>query len=296
MGPTPVNFEVEPQFQLRGAKLSSLTQRVAYAGIKELRGPVVRKSTDDNISQIISDLRDHFDLLPAASQIWNSFRNNDFSRQAKQFLWKSVHSSHRIGVFWKHIPECEERGICQTCNETEDLEHILLKCTRPGQSLVWSLARELWLKKHPSWPSLSMGLILGCGLASFSDENGRKSQGIARLFRILISESAFSIWKIRNDVVIKRAGDALSENAIHNKWLHAINQRLQFDCFLTNHAKYGKQNSIPSSLVIQTWSKTLLDEENLQPDWTKGPRVLVGIEPRTSHPPSQPSGRRGRNR
>ncbi|KAJ7847038.1 hypothetical protein B0H13DRAFT_1550447, partial [Mycena leptocephala] len=108
-------------------------------------------------------------------------------------------------------------------------EHILLRCKRPGQSLVWSLAKDLWLKKHPSWPTLSMGIILGCGMASLSDENDRKLQGTSRLFRILISESAFTIWKIRNEIVIKRAGEPLPENAIHNKWLHAINQRLLFD-------------------------------------------------------------------
>ncbi|KAJ7185383.1 hypothetical protein C8R46DRAFT_820360, partial [Mycena filopes] len=58
---------------------------------------------------------------------------------------------------------------------------------------------DLWRKKHPSWPELSLGTILGCGLASFTDENGRPLPGATRLYHILISESLFLIWKIRND-------------------------------------------------------------------------------------------------
>ncbi|KAJ7454259.1 hypothetical protein FB451DRAFT_965617, partial [Mycena latifolia] len=65
---------------------------------------------------------------------------------------------------------------------------------------------------------------------------------------------------------------------IHNKWLHTINQCLPFDCILTNHAKYGKQNSIKTSLVLQIWSSTLMNKEDLPENWVKEPRILVGTE------------------
>lgn len=294
--PSEINLEIDSALQLRGAKLSKLTQAAAYAGIRELKSSVSREATDNNIKRIISDVRREFRRTHSAASIWKSIRHKDFSRQVKNFFWKSIHSAHRIGAFWKHIPECEERGTCQFCNEPEDLEHIVLKCRRPGQSLVWSLAKDLWLRKHPSWPELSLGTILGCGLATFSDEKGHDLPGTARLYRILISESLFVIWKVRNESVISRTGVPLPENHIHNKWLHAVNLRLRFDCILTNHAKYGKQNSIKPSLVLQTWRSTLMNEEKLPENWTREPRVLVGTEPQSSHPPSQPTGRRGRNR
>ncbi|KAJ7494971.1 hypothetical protein FB451DRAFT_1477336 [Mycena latifolia] len=224
-------------------------------------------------------------------------RHHDFPRQVKNFLWKSLHSAHRIGDFWKHIPECEDRGICQFCDEPEDLEHIVLKCRRPGQDTIWSLVKDLWLRKHHTWSELSLGNILGCGLANFEDEKGRRLPDAARLYRIIVSESLFVIWKIRNECVISRGGEPLPEALIHNKWLHAINMRLHFDCVLTNFAKYGKQNSIKPSLVLQTWSSTLMNEEELPDNWIiNQPRVLVGIGPKSSHPASQPSGRRGRGR
>jgi ribonuclease HI len=161
---------------------------------------------------------------------------------------------------------------------------------------VWKLAKDLWLRKHPIWPELSLGSVLGYGLVTISDEKGRTLPGASRLYRILISEFVFVIWKIRNDSVIGQGGDPIPDNKIHNKWLHAINLRLNFDCVLTNHTKYGKQNSIKTSLVLQTWSLTLADEDKLPENWIREPKVLVGTEPPSSHPAPQHSGRRGRNR
>ncbi|KAJ7823666.1 hypothetical protein B0H13DRAFT_1548631, partial [Mycena leptocephala] len=249
-------FESDPALILHGAKLQKLTQAIAYAGIRERKTPVVRKSTSNNVAQVTTQSRIFFDHSPTPAQVWKSIRHKDFTRQVKNFLWKSLNSAHRIGAFWKHIPECEEHAICQFCNEPEDLEHILLKCKCPGQKLVWELAKDLWLRKNPIWPDLSLGSVLGCGLANIRDEKGRTLTGPSCLYRILISESIYVIWKIRNDSVIGLGGEPMPDNKIHNKWLHAINLRLKFDCVLTNYTKYGKQNSIKTSLILQTWSST----------------------------------------
>jgi ribonuclease HI len=127
-----------------------------------------------------------------------------------------------------------------------------------------------------------------------SDDKGRPLPGASRLYRILISESIFIIWKVRNSSVISQGGQSLSNTEIQNRWLHAINQRLNLDRTLTNRARYGKQFSVKPDLVLQTWSSTLKDEEELPDDWLRVPKVLVGIEP--LRPPSPPAGRRGRNR
>ncbi|KAJ7483379.1 hypothetical protein FB451DRAFT_1393485 [Mycena latifolia] len=294
--PTNIDYVIEPELQLRGAKLSTLTQATAYAGIKERKADVTRKASENNVKQVALATQHVFKRFPTTAQVWKSIRHKDFTRQTKNFFWKSLHSAHRIGTFWQHIPDCEDRGICQFCKEPEDLDHILLRCKRPGQSQIWALAKELWLRKHPIWPEPSLGSVLGCGLANFTDDKGRDLPGTSRLYRILVSESIFTIWKIRNESVIARSGDALPVNMIHNKWFHTINQCLLFDRILTNHAKYGKQNSIKTSLVLQTWSSTLMNEEDLPENWIKEPRVLVGTEPQSSHPAPQPSGRRGRGR
>ncbi|KAJ6480516.1 ribonuclease H-like protein, partial [Mycena vitilis] len=287
---------VPEELQMKGAKLSKLTQAVAYAAIKEAKAKPVRKATDNKIKQVQAATKLNFDRLPLPAEIWRSIRHKDFTRQVRNFLWKSMHDAHRIGIFWKHMPECEEREICQFCGVTEDLEHILLKCDRPGQREIWQLAEELWLKKNPSWPSLSLGAILGCGLANFVDTKSHHLPGATRLYRILLSESMFLIWKIRNDCVINKGGVALSPTEIHNKWVYIINQRLDLDRTLTNHHRYGKQISIKPLLVLRTWESTLKDEDTLPDNWLRLPRVLVGTEPKRTKPTPPPLNRRGRNR
>jgi hypothetical protein len=83
-------------------------------------------------------------------------RGKDILPRTAQFLWKSIHNSHKVGHYWTHIPECEERAVCQMCGTEEDLEHILLKCEGPGQEIVWREVKSIWAKKSDKWPVLSL--------------------------------------------------------------------------------------------------------------------------------------------
>jgi ribonuclease HI len=84
----------------------------------------------------------------------------------------------------------------------EDLAHILVGCRSPGQEIIWEAGRSLWLEKETQWPAVSLGTILSCGLADFRDERKKQKHGTQQLYRILMSESAYLIWKLRNDRVI----------------------------------------------------------------------------------------------
>jgi ribonuclease HI len=143
-----------------------MTQAVTYAGIQEQKTASARITTEANTKLIQTFIHEYYGLLPTTQQIWKSVRHKDFTRQIRNFLWKTIHGAHRTGKYWLHIPECKERDRCQHCDEIETMEHILLRCRKPGQAQVWKLAQELWHKKHPTWPVLSMGSILGCGLAT----------------------------------------------------------------------------------------------------------------------------------
>lgn len=102
-----------------------------------------------------------------------------------------MHNAHKIGSYWTHIPACGDRAICKDCDVLEDLEHIMMGCESPGQELIWKAAKTLWLEKETTWPEVSLGTILGCGLAEFRDDGGKIKRGAQRLYRILMSESAY---------------------------------------------------------------------------------------------------------
>ncbi|KAJ7699515.1 hypothetical protein B0H17DRAFT_926241 [Mycena rosella] len=61
--------------------------------------------------------------------------------------------------------------------------------------------------------------------------------GTARLFRILVSESAHLIWCLKCERVIQEK-DPASNQETKNRWLKLMNNRLELDCLPTNEVKY----------------------------------------------------------
>jgi ribonuclease HI len=235
-----------------------------------------RASTAKKLAEVHDAIETTFSRSVSDADIWRAATGKDFLPRTAQFLWKGIHNAHRVGKYWTHIPECEDRAMCKDCEVMEDLDHILTKCRSPGQEVIWRAAETLWLRKEDIWPAVILGTILGCGLAVFCDDKGKIKRGTQRLYRILMSESAYLIWKLRNDRVISCDGVPTTEEEIMNKWKFAINQRLQVDITLANRPTRGKRPALAQKLVLETWSGTLDNEESLPADWIREPRVLVG--------------------
>ncbi|KAF8182438.1 hypothetical protein K438DRAFT_1439327, partial [Mycena galopus ATCC 62051] len=273
-----ITLDIPPGTALTGVRLQGNRQKTFYRGIRETKTQALetRPSSKRKLTEVKVSLRHLRDRLVTDEDIWRSLRDKAFTPRVSQFLWKSMHNAHRIGHYWTHIPECEDRAICQTCGVEESIEHILLKCVSPGQDIIWKAAEKLWSAKEPRWPELSLGGILGCGLVDFQDTASKPDKGVRRLYKILISESAYTIWKIRNERVISRSGEPLNESAIINKWVFNLNQRLQQDAVLARRSADRNHPHLAPSLVRDTWSGVLDDEDKLPENWLKGSRVLVG--------------------
>lgn len=139
-----------------------------------------------------------------------------------------------------------------------------------GQEFVCYPASELWKLKTGDDLRPSMGEIIACGAIEKADK------GETRLLRIVVSESAHLIWKLRNERVIGGKNPA-STREIKNRWCKSINNRLAFDCALTDTKKYGNK-SLRKSVVRGTWSKVLRDEDRLPRNWFReSSGVLVGV-------------------
>lgn len=191
-------LKVNVKFDLKGIKLSTITQSLAYKTIKGKNKAKPRPATERTIGKVQRDLHAENHVTPMAEHLWKSIRDPELPRRIKDFLWKSMHDAHHVGRFWKHIPECEERMMCAHCNEIESLEHILLECDRPWRRLIWEMAKSLWpnTPDHGPWKEPNLGIILGTNLLEFKDAKGKPAPGIKRLYKILITESAHLIWKL----------------------------------------------------------------------------------------------------
>jgi ribonuclease HI/exonuclease III len=280
-----MNLTSPPSYTHNGAKLSTITQSELYKGFLRQTAPINRQSTEATLEMVREAVKDLSNELPTDKTIWHSLQNQDLTRTIKTFLWKCLHNAYRVGKFWERIPNNEHRATCPTCRVEESMEHILLECNAPGQREAWNTARLVWQKKQEPWPRLTYGTILGASLAKFPDSSN--NQGTSRLFKIVVTETAFLIWKLRCERRIGNNDNPTHSNAeVRNRWLATINQRLTLDRLTTDCNKYGKK-ALKQRTVLKTWDDILLDKENLPMNWIQQSGVLVGMRPQ--RPP-------GRNR
>lgn len=196
----------DPRFTVSRAKLPTITQALAYWGIGATKKAPVRATTDHNLELTRNAARAHLtDRTHTNARIWLSIRKPDTTKKICDFLWRVIHGAFKVGT---NIPGpvYADGAWCPVCagHLVESMEHILTECAAPESAEVWNLCRKVWLKKWPTWPTIELGTILGCGLAEFKDDGDRLHPGAARLFRILVSESAFLIWSMRCQRRIKK--------------------------------------------------------------------------------------------
>ncbi|KAJ3804682.1 hypothetical protein F5876DRAFT_53074 [Lentinula aff. lateritia] len=251
-----------------GAKLSSMTQALAYKAIREQRMKKYsrRNRTSMNIAKAQASMTNIHKKNPTRKEIWKGLRHGDFTREARHFLMMTAHDAYMVGTHWDKFnrrPDLQIRATCRKCNVTETMEHILTECNCNGQKTVWRLAEELWEKKGHKWHGIDLGIILTCGLPTLG--KNKSTQGDSRLYRIIISDSARLIWLIRNKRVCNDDGQEASEIEIRNKWIAMMNKRLQIDREMT-HQKFEKK-ALSKTLVLATWERTLLDENQLEGNW-----------------------------
>ena len=271
-----------PMGQTSGATLANLGQRDFYKILRDKRKMPTRTGTDRNVKTIQESAKETFGVRPTQEKVWMSTKHRDLTRKTRDFLWKSTQNAYKIGYYWTKIDGYQERGICPICDKVEDMEHILTKCEAGTRKEAWRLANSLWAKRHPSAMPNTLGGVLGCGLASFKTREGKPDTGKNRLYRIVVSETAYLIWKLRNERRIQDDEGLVQSTNEVIRWTNTLNKRLTIDRMLTNKAQFRK-NTLDGGLVKSTWRNCLRDEEDLPTDWPTARGVLVGMS--VPHPP-----------
>ncbi|PPR06684.1 hypothetical protein CVT26_001071 [Gymnopilus dilepis] len=194
-----------------GAKLECMTQSSLYKGIRLSKDPPrQRRSTQDNMEATQRGVATISDYYPTPGEVWASLRRKEFDKKTRTFLWKAMHEAYKCGKYWNHIPNYEHRGHCATCNTTDTIEHALTQCRASGQEEIWRLTRQLWRKRGLRWKKPTLGMILGCGMASFhpQDDPRRRLEGANRFYAIVISISAKLAWNLSRKHKIEDEGAA----------------------------------------------------------------------------------------
>ena len=249
---------IPTELHLTGAMLSKVTQASAYKAIRCQISTPARPRTVKMMSEIVQSIKESNHVSPSENQVWASFRSVDFARPLRVFLWKCAHDAYRVGMYWDKPnmrDDLKDRVNCKHDRELDSMNHILTECTCPGQATVWNLAGDIWKRKAGSPLSKqSLSSILASALTVKCDGNGRPSQGLTRLYRLLVTEAASLIWHLRCERIIQNEDHPHSEIEITNRWNKRILSRAELDFKLTNK-RLGKK-AIPLPIVLATWGDT----------------------------------------
>ncbi|KAG1816751.1 uncharacterized protein BJ212DRAFT_1271189 [Suillus subaureus] len=284
-----INLEIPTEFDVQGAKLSKMTQTLAYQNLKNQYQIKQWRTTKRNLETARYAIKEISNNLESDKTIWKECRRKDIQRPIQQFLYKALHSTHKVGDFWSNIPQYEQRAKCAIChNETEPMAHILTTCCSNERRKIWKLIKDIWPKKYSPWPRIMIGTILGCRSIHISKQNNNNTEnitptnnnipnskhipGASRLFQILISESAHLIWAIGCERIIGNKN--ISNKTIETRWTNKINMRITIDRTIANKIDTNTQK-----LVKTTWSEIISSTTHIPENWVTNPEVLVGIKP-----------------
>ncbi|KIJ28350.1 hypothetical protein M422DRAFT_189795, partial [Sphaerobolus stellatus SS14] len=101
-----------------------------------------------------------------------------------------------------------------------------------GQRVIWDLTRILWSQSGLPWPGANLGTVLGCGLAHYKNDKGKPDSANRCLFKIIISESAYLIRKIRCKWRIQQQGDPeqkITDHKVRNRWRKMFTTQTHMD-------------------------------------------------------------------
>ncbi|KIK51089.1 hypothetical protein GYMLUDRAFT_65009 [Collybiopsis luxurians FD-317 M1] len=254
--PDEVDLSIEQEWRIQGAQVLKMSQKLLYQGIQSLTFPTRKKANDTeltpchskayekNIDAICTSIRQFLNKEVSTKEMWiRGTKSQTATKEQNVWTWKAIHNTFWIGRRWLHCEGYKGRATCQNCGAIEDMEHILVKCDRPGQAEVWNLARQLLAHKQIVLPKeMTMGLVLGCALMHPRDGQGKEIPRAQRLLEITVREATALIWHMRNVHVIQHDNDREKiplMNEIQNQFYFRLNRRMQLDVTLMNKAKFG---------------------------------------------------------
>ncbi|KAG8961034.1 hypothetical protein FRC00_013466 [Tulasnella sp. 408] len=258
--PELLDIEVPREWNVNGAKMSSMTFALAYDWIRSSKKGPTGSTVTQNLEDIKTFFEENYNLSPKPEMIWKSIRKDCFRREITDFLWTAIHGRTQCGeAFSKWGPNWEELQYCR-CGAVESLRHILTECVDGiWRFRVWNKAGKLLqdsgLFGDWHWDMVSYEDILGAGLRDFGNPAAN------RLYATVVSETAFSIWKVRNRERFDNIR-ASTRMAI-DLWRGCIEKRAKTDLM---RAKLRDVDTAPerkrAAEIAVAWSKIILLSEN----------------------------------
>ncbi|KAJ7595385.1 hypothetical protein C8J56DRAFT_774631 [Mycena floridula] len=67
-----------------------------------------RKTTSDNLEIGQYGALKLSGSMPTEASIWHSIQSKDISQNIREYMWKCLHGTHKLGKYWNKTPNHEE--------------------------------------------------------------------------------------------------------------------------------------------------------------------------------------------
>ncbi|KIO33484.1 hypothetical protein M407DRAFT_65524 [Tulasnella calospora MUT 4182] len=253
---TSVIIIIPPNWDYSGARLQALTFNQLYRWISHLNQEGKDTAAQSIVPEVISEIHERTGIPYTEQVLWISTRSPPIRREVQDFLWQAIHGRTVCGMFFaKWGEEWIDRQYCE-CGNLESLQHILIGCEdRPWVGEVWNTSIELLKQAEcmngTALESPTYNQILAVGLLSAANKPA------TRLLKIIISETAYLIWKLRNAWVIRK--ETMSSERAIGALKDTIIRRAKVDLDSTKlpENRLDSKKRISKGLVTATWEVLL---------------------------------------
>jgi ribonuclease HI/exonuclease III len=109
-----VDISVPAKWDIRGAKISGIKQRTAYAHLVERRMREPTKTKVRNMSRALAALGETESISSRNEEdIWNDMWGKKVRKPISQFFYALMNGTHRVGKFWLNVDGREDWAKCQ---------------------------------------------------------------------------------------------------------------------------------------------------------------------------------------
>lgn len=265
------------KFVAMGARLSVLTQKLAYGFIRDGAPPPMRRTSQTNLESAAEALEDYAAQRPRLASIWVSIWQMDSDRRVRVFWWKMLHGAHRLGRYWLNVTGFTHRAYCPYCGEVETMTHLMCDCPNPWRLALWREAMALLHVRSIPVDAITFGHILGVPVLQAPPRDGHRNPANTRLLRCVLREMTYLIWVLRCEWVISRGGDMAHPVTVQEavpRLYRRLNRCLHMDIARSRGAR-GTVALAPAT-VLATWQGLVESSTPLPEDWLSVRGVLVG--------------------
>jgi len=223
-----INYRQKKNFRVKGAKLQSLTQNLAYKLIIREQKKKINSRKDANIEDAQEEIERITKNKPSRKQIWKAMQSPNFENKIGDMLWTIAQGRMKCGEYFKYIPEMSEKMMCE-CGEIESIRHIVFECKLNKSKQIWKEAKKTWKMMEPerkTWKTPSIGILIGLGtIEKIADKKKRETQQNGKRYQTIVGETMWMIWKKRNARIFRK--EITKSGQAKEQWRSMIKETIE---------------------------------------------------------------------